>query len=141
ARRILQTIEIQHQLARFVESVVRKARVQKTAGTIRGRRAGSISQNEEQFLDCRVFKYGIKPIRLAAQHKFRRSRNLCVITRANQRHNLESFLRIVGNPTRGYAVSRIWFVPLQPVKTNQRRSLGIFDAQSKAVSTTYHVEI
>ena len=59
ARRILQTIEVEHEFTRFIEAVGGKAGVEKTGSAISGGGAGRVTKNEEKFCASGVFKNGL----------------------------------------------------------------------------------
>src|SRR6266404_2126143 len=141
AGRILQLVEIQHQFASLVETMVRESRIQKTASAIRCGAAGRVTQHEKQFGDRGILQDRIQPVRLALQLELGSARDLRRVASADQRGNGERLLRRVGNPPRGHPVCLIRPVPFQPVKTPQRRRLCILDPQRKTLATMNHVHV
>src|ERR1700724_2314696 len=133
ARRILEPVEIEHQFTSLVQAMVGEPRVQKPASAISCRATGRVAQNEKQFGCRRVFQNGVYPVCLSLQSELSGAWHLRRVAGPDQRRDRERLLRRVGNPTRRHTVGFVRCVPLQPVKTSQRRGLSVLDPQRKSL--------
>src|SRR5207247_7926345 len=72
ARRIFQTVEIEHEFAGFIEAVGGKAGIEKPAGRVGGCGAGRVAKNEEKLCDRGILKNGLdrKSTRLNSSHEW-----------------------------------------------------------------------
>src|SRR5579863_1910156 len=68
--RILQVIEIEHQFAGLIDSVIGKAGVQESAGRIGRFRAGGVAQDEKEFWIIGIFEDWFEAKSLALQSEF-----------------------------------------------------------------------
>src|SRR5882724_4470215 len=90
---IFQAVEIEPQLARFVEPLVRESRIQKPAGSIGLGSAGRIPQDEIQLCRRWILENWIQLVGLAMQCKFRATGDLRRIAGADQRGDGEGLVR------------------------------------------------
>src|SRR5260370_28447152 len=60
-RRVFKAIEIEHELAGFIEAVGGEAGIEKAAGAVSGRGTGRVAENEAELCDGGVLQDGIKP--------------------------------------------------------------------------------
>src|SRR6516164_8823256 len=65
ARRILQAVEVEHNIAGLVEAVVGEIGVEKTCSAVGRRLAGCVAQDEEELFVSRLFNHWLKLERLA----------------------------------------------------------------------------
>src|SRR6266852_5792732 len=79
ARRIFKAIEIEHELAGFIEAVGGEAGVEKAAGLVSGGGAGRVAKNEEKLGDGGIFEDGLKPECFSSESEFRRAGDGLVI--------------------------------------------------------------
>src|SRR6267154_3762999 len=93
ARRIFQAVEIEYQLARFVEPLVRESRIQKPASSIGLGSAGRIPQHEKQLCRRWILENRVQLVDLAMQCKFRAAGDLRRIAGADQGGDGERLVR------------------------------------------------
>ena len=141
ARRILQAIEIEDQLARFVESVGGETGVKKAASAVGSRRAGGVAKNEEEFGHGGIFEDGLEAECFSGESEFSGAWDRLIVIGADECSESDDLGRGIGDPFGGDAVSCVWRIPFQPVKTSDGRRMRIFDAESKAILAADDVQI
>ncbi len=141
ARRILEAIEIEDQLARFFEAVGGKTGVKKAAGAVRGRGTGDVAKNEEEFGHGGIFEDGLEAECFSGESEFSGAWDWLIVIGADECSESDDLGRGIGDPFGGDAVSCVWRIPFQPVKTGDGRRMRIFDAESKAILAADDVQI
>ena len=142
ARRILQTIEVEHELTGFIEAVGGIAGVEKTAGSIGRRGAGRVTKNEEKLCDSGIFKNRLEPKCFSREAEFRGAGNGLIVAGADERSEGDGLLRSIGNPSGDDAKSKIGIEPFESTKTRDSRRMRILNAKSEArlAADQVHVE-
>src|SRR5260370_13261203 len=141
ARRILQTIEVEHEFTRFIEAVGGKAGVEKTGSAISGGGAGRVTKNEEKFWDRGVFKNGLQPKCFSREIEFRSGRNGLIVAGPDERSERDGLLRRIGNPSGDDAKSEIGLEPFESAKTGDGRRMSILNAKSEAGFAPNHIHV
>src|SRR5579864_9003812 len=141
AGRIFETIEIENEVAWVVEAMIGEGGVEKAAGAVGFRGAGSVAEDKEKLFDGGVLENGIEAIRFGAKGKFRGARNLRGVTGTDQRGDCEGPWRRVGSPVRADAVVCVGRIPLQAVKAGEGRGFCVLDAQGEAIAALDDIEI
>jgi hypothetical protein len=142
ARRIFEAIEIEDQLARFVQAVGGKAGVEEAAGAISGRGAGGVAENEEKLGDDGIFQDGLEAESFSGKNEFGSAGNGLIVIGANERGERDRFWRGVRNPFGGDAIGGVRRIQLESVKSDDARGMRILNAQSEArfAEDDVHVE-
>ena len=86
-------IEIEDELAEFVEAIGGEAGVEEAAGAVGGRGAGGIAENEEKLGHRGIFKDRLETKRFSLQRKFGCSGNGLIVFGADQRGERDGFWR------------------------------------------------
>src|SRR5271155_3335473 len=140
ARGVLQAVEIQGQLARLVEPVVREIRIEEARSSVAGRRsgtgraAGRVAQDKEKLLRVGIFEDRLKLKGLSVEGELGQAGRGHLVCDANDRWHLDFLHRDEGNPLRLDAIFRIRSIPVQTVEIQPCESLGILDAERVAAS-------
>jgi hypothetical protein len=71
ARRVLEAVEVEDEIARLLETSIGVARVEKTASAICRRPTGGIAKNEKQFCPGGIFENWLEAIGLARNRELR----------------------------------------------------------------------
>ncbi len=140
-RRIFKPIEIQHELAGFIEAVRRKTGIEKTAGSVSGPSAGRVAENEEKFRDRGIFKNRLKPKCFSRKSELRGARNRLIVAGADKGGECDGFVRGIRNPFGGHAISLVEREPLEAAETGDCGRTRIFDAKSEAGFAADHVHV
>jgi len=98
AGRIFEVIEIEDELARFVETICGKAGVEKTASGVCGCGAGSVTKDEEKFWLGWVFEDGLETISFAGESEFGGAGHRLVVTGADESGQSDCLRRLVWQP-------------------------------------------
>ncbi len=142
ARRIFQTIEIEHKFAGFIEAAGGEAGIEKTASTVGGRRAGRVAKNEEKFRGCGIFEDGLKPKCFSCQTELRDAGNGLIVARAYKSGEGDGFVRGIWYPSGGHTVGGVGRIPLEIMETGDGRRMRILDAEgeTRLAADNVHVE-
>ena len=140
-RRIFEVIEVEDQLAGFVEPVGWESGVEEAASAVCRGGAGGVAKDEEELGDGEIFEDGLKLVSLAGELEFRGARNRLRVAGANQRYELDGLGRGVGNPASGDAIGSVRRVPGEAVEGDQGARLCILDAQRKAFAAVNDVDV
>ncbi len=140
-RRIFKAIEIELELAGFIEAARGEAGIEKTASTVSGRGTGRIAENEEKFSDRGIFEDGLKPKCFSRESEFRGAGNGLIVAGADESGECDGFVRGIGNPFSGDAIDRVRRVPVETVKAGDGGRMRILDAKSETGFAADHVHV
>src|SRR5712692_8042709 len=139
ARRIFKAIEIEHELAGFIEAVGGEAGIEKAAGTVSCRSTGRIAKNEEQLCDDGIFEDGLKPKCFSSESEFRGTGNGLIVGGADESGESDGLVRGIGNPSGGHTIGGVGRVPLEFAETHDGGRMRILDPKSEAGLAADHV--
>src|SRR6185312_1193 len=131
AWRVVCVVEVERHRAAAGDTVTGQVGVEKPAGAIGSRRAGSVAEVEEQ---GPAFHRRLQPNGLPADLKLCISRGRRIRHLAKHVHDVQRLRRGERNPRGRYAQPGFRWIPLQPAKVHAGRRLGIFHPQIVAFS-------
>jgi len=140
-RGIFKAVEIEHELAGFIEAVGGEAGIEKAAGTVSCRSTGRIAQNEEKLCDGGIFEDGLKPKCFSSESEFRGTGNGLIVGGADESGECDGLVRGIGNPPGGHTISGVGRVPLEFAETDDGGRMRILDAKSEAGLAADHVHV
>ena len=140
-RRVFKAIEIEHELAGFIEAVGGEAGIEKAASTVGGRRAGRVAKNEEKFRFSGIFEDGLNPKCFSCQSEFRNAGDGLIVVGADEGGERDGFVRGIRNPFGGHLKSGVRRVPLESAETGDGRRMGILEAEGEAPLAANHVHV
>src|SRR5580658_2286188 len=108
---IVELVEIENEIARLIETMVREAGVQIAASFKRGVLAGLVAQNEEQLVLFARLDHRLQAKRLAVENKRGETRRGQVKRGAENGGNLLYNRRFEWGPLRNHAETRVRLVP------------------------------
>ena len=138
---IFQAIEVEHELAGFIEAVGRERCIEKAAGTVSGGRTGRVAQNEEKLGDDGIFEDRLKPEYFSRENKFCGARNGLIVAGADESGEGDGFVRGIGGPLCGHTICGVGRIPVEPVETDDGGRMRILDAKSEARLAAEYVHI
>ncbi len=138
---IFKAVEIEHELAGFIEAVGGEAGIQKAAGTVRDRGTGRIAKNEEKLCDGGIFEDGLKPKCFSSENEFRGTGNGLIVAGADESGESDGLVRGIGNPSGGHTIGGVGRVPLEFAETDDGGRMRILDAESEAGLAADHVHV
>jgi hypothetical protein len=141
AWRIFQAVEVELQLAGFIEAIGGKAGIEKTAGSVRCCGAGRIAKNEEKLCDRGIFKNGLQTKCFSREAEFRGAGNGLIVARTDESGERDGLVRRIGNPSGDNAKSGIGLEPLESVKARDGGRMEILDAESEAHLAANYVHV
>ncbi len=140
-RGIFEAIEIEHELAGFIEAVGGEAGIEKAAGAVSGRGTGRVAKNEEKLCDGGVFEDGFKPKCFSRKTEFRGAGNGLIVGGADESDECDGLVRGIGNPSGGHTIGGVGRVPLEFAETHDGGRMRILDPKSEAGLAADHVHI
>ena len=140
-RGIFKAIEIEYELAGFIEAVGGEAGIEEAAGTVSGRSTGRVAKNEEKLCDGGIFEDGFKPKFFPSESEFRGTGDGLIVAGADESVEGDGLVRGIGNPSGGHAIGGVGRVPLEIVETGDGGRMRILDAKSEAGLAADHVHV
>src|SRR5260370_8264736 len=98
-RGVFKAIEIEHELAGFIEAVGGEAGIEKAAGAVSGRGTGRVAKNEEKLCDGGVLEDGVKPKCFSPKTEFRGAGHVLIVGAAEDRDQGVGLFRGMPPPT------------------------------------------
>lgn len=134
-------IEIEHELAGFIEAVGGETGIEKSAGTVSGGDAGRVAKNEEKLGDGGIFEDRLNPEYFSREREFRGTGNGLIVAGADESGECDGLERRIGNPFGGHTISGVGRVPLESVETNDGGRTRILDTKSEARLAADHIHV
>lgn len=138
---IFQAIEIEHELAGFIEAVGGESGIEKAAGAISGGGAGRVAKNEEKLGDIGIFEDGLDPECFSREREFRGTGNGLIVAGADESGECDGLVRRIGNPVGGHSISGVGRKPLKSVETDDGGRMRILDTKSEARLAADHIHV